>query len=160
MPIQLCALLIIIALWPRINVFQLLIKMYYSLCSLNRISQTFHCHWMHNQLTSKFILLSRYILNWSKVTVKTSTTLDFYFLFWKKSMYTKIKLVSTLVIMRNVSWAENQHIRVISEALHDTEDWSNDAENSALHHRNIYIIYIYTHIRIMYVCMYYIYIYI
>jgi len=30
----------------------------------------------------------------------------------------------------------NQHIRVISEGSCDTEDWSNDAENSALHHRN------------------------
>ncbi len=30
----------------------------------------------------------------------------------------------------------NQHIRMISEESCDTEDWSNDAENSALHHRN------------------------
>ncbi len=37
----------------------------------------------------------------------------------------------------NVSWAENQHIRMISEGSCDTEDWSNDAENSA------YIQYIY-----------------
>ncbi len=29
-----------------------------------------------------------------------------------------------------------QHIRMISEGSCDTEDWSNDAENSALHHRN------------------------
>ncbi len=25
---------------------------------------------------------------------------------------------------------------MISEGSHDTEDWSNDAENTALHHRN------------------------
>ncbi len=31
-----------------------------------------------------------------------------------------------------VSWALNQHIRMISEGSYDTEDWSNDAENSAL----------------------------
>ncbi len=30
----------------------------------------------------------------------------------------------------------NQHIRMISEGSRDTEIWSNDAENSALHHRN------------------------
>ncbi len=30
----------------------------------------------------------------------------------------------------------NQHIIIISEGLCETEDWSNDAENSALHHRN------------------------
>jgi len=30
----------------------------------------------------------------------------------------------------------NQHIRIISEGSCDTEDWNNDAENSALHHRN------------------------
>ncbi len=29
-----------------------------------------------------------------------------------------------------------QHIRMISKGSCDTEDWSNDAENSALHHRN------------------------
>jgi len=34
--------------------------------------------------------------------------------------------------MKNVSWAANQHIRMISEGSCDTEDWSNDAENSAL----------------------------
>ncbi len=28
-------------------------------------------------------------------------------------------------------------IRTISEVSCDTEDWSNDAENSALHHRDI-----------------------
>ncbi len=38
---------------------------------------------------------------------------------------------STLII-RNVLWAANQHIRMISEGSRDTEDWSNDAENSAL----------------------------
>jgi len=33
--------------------------------------------------------------------------------------------------MRNVSWATNQHIRMISEGSCDTEDWHcNDAENS------------------------------
>ncbi len=31
-----------------------------------------------------------------------------------------------------VSWASNQHISLISEVSCDTEDWSNDAENSAL----------------------------
>jgi len=29
-----------------------------------------------------------------------------------------------------------KNIRIISEGSCDTEDWSNDAENSALHHRN------------------------
>ncbi len=38
----------------------------------------------------------------------------------------------TFVILRNVSWAPNQHFRMISEGSCDTEDWSNDAENSAL----------------------------
>ncbi len=27
---------------------------------------------------------------------------------------------------RNVSWASNQHIRIISEGSRDTENWSND----------------------------------
>ncbi len=36
----------------------------------------------------------------------------------------------------NVSWAPNQPIKMISEGSCDIEDWSNDAENSALHNRN------------------------
>ncbi len=35
-----------------------------------------------------------------------------------------------------ITWAANQYIRMISEGSCDTEDWSNDAENSALHHSN------------------------
>ncbi len=35
-------------------------------------------------------------------------------------------------IMRNVHWAVNQHIRMISEGSRDTEDWSNNPENAAL----------------------------
>uniref|UniRef100_A0A8C2CNM1 Dynein, cytoplasmic 1, intermediate chain 2b n=1 Tax=Cyprinus carpio TaxID=7962 RepID=A0A8C2CNM1_CYPCA len=35
-----------------------------------------------------------------------------------------------------VSYAANQHLRMISEGSCDTEDWRNDAGNSALHHRN------------------------
>ncbi len=30
-------------------------------------------------------------------------------------------------------------IRMISEGSRDTKDWSNDAENSALHHRNKFL---------------------
>ncbi len=30
----------------------------------------------------------------------------------------------------------NQHIRMIPKGSYDTEDWSNDAENLALNHRN------------------------
>ncbi len=30
----------------------------------------------------------------------------------------------------NISWASNQHIKMISEGSCDTEDWSNDAETS------------------------------
>ncbi len=37
--------------------------------------------------------------------------------------------------------AANQHIRMISEGSRDTEDWSNDAENSVLHHRNKLLFY-------------------
>ncbi len=35
-------------------------------------------------------------------------------------------------IDNNVCWAANQHSRMISEGSCDTEDWSNDAGNSAL----------------------------
>jgi len=55
------------------------------------------------------------------------------FLFIKKSwnicitFFTKILRSSNcwLVIIRNVNWAPNQHIRIITEESFDTEDWSN-----------------------------------
>jgi len=33
---------------------------------------------------------------------------------------------------KNIKGAANQHIRMIPEGSHDTEDWSNDEESSAL----------------------------
>jgi len=36
-----------------------------------------------------------------------------------------------LIFQNNLSWASNQFIRLISEGSRDTEDWSNDAENTA-----------------------------
>ncbi len=54
--------------------------------------------------------------------------LFFNFLLIKKQFLT--------LIIGNVSCTPNQHIRIISEGSCDIEDWSNDAKNSALHHRN------------------------
>jgi len=56
------------------------------------------------------------------------------FLFIKKSWKKNCtQLFSRLIIIIiNVSWASNHHIRMISEGSCDTEDCSNDAENSAL----------------------------
>ncbi len=55
---------------------------------------------------------------------------------WFQQKYEAAQLFSTLMMIRNASWAANQDIRMISEGSCDTEDWRNDAENSALHHRN------------------------
>ncbi len=46
--------------------------------------------------------------------------------------YEAAQLFSTLIMRSNISWAANQHIRMISEGSCDTTDWSNDADNSAL----------------------------
>ncbi len=53
--------------------------------------------------------------------------------------YEAAQLFTTLSIIINVSWAANQH-RMISEGSCDTEDWSNDAENTALITRINYIL--------------------
>ncbi len=50
----------------------------------------------------------------------------------KKEINKATQLFSTLIVTRNVSRAPNQHIKMISEGSCHTEDWSNDAENSAL----------------------------
>ncbi len=39
-------------------------------------------------------------------------------------------------IMKKHKWAANQDIIMIYDRSCDTEDWSNDADNTALHHRN------------------------
>ncbi len=101
---------------------------------------------------------SKHALNWLKVTVKTfiinKISLSNKCCSFELSIHQKIlkqnvslfpheaaQLFSTLIIIRNVSWAANQHIRMISEGSCDTEDWSNDAENSAAHHRNTFQFY-------------------
>ncbi len=61
--------------------------------------------------------------------------------------------------IRNVSCAANQHIRMISEGSCDAEDCSNDAENSALHHRNklnLLAIYQNKNFYFQYYCFYWI----
>jgi len=42
-----------------------------------------------------------------------------------------------LTIVNSTNITVNQHIRIILVGSCDTEVWSNDAANSALHHRNI-----------------------
>ncbi len=42
------------------------------------------------------------------------------------------RIVFNIDINKNVYWAPNKFIRMISEGSCDTEDWSNDSENSAL----------------------------
>ncbi len=101
-------------------------------------------------------LFNKTAFNWSKLTVKSFTfrVKSFFMLFvclccafpffriLKKSFMISTKIWSSrtisklIIIIRNAFWAANQHIRMISEGSCDTEDWSNDAENSALHYRN------------------------
>ncbi len=85
------------------------------------------------------LLFSKDALIWSKVTVNVFIM----FLFLINAFYSSKKyiMVSTKILSsttdfnidRNVSWAANLHIIMISEGSCETED---DAENSALHHRN------------------------
>ncbi len=56
--------------------------------------------------------------------------------------FPKQKSIKTLIII-HVCWS-NQHIRMISEGSCDTEDWNNDVENSAAHHRNYWHFKIYS----------------
>ncbi len=59
----------------------------------------------------------------SKETVKTFIILQNIYFYFN---------CSALIIIRNVSWAPDQYIQLISEGSRDTEDRSNDAENSAI----------------------------
>ncbi len=80
--------------------------------------------------TLQFILFSKDILNWPKVTVKTFMMLwkvsasnkYFHTESWFPQKYWAAKVFTTLMIIQNISWAANQHIRTISEGSCDTED--------------------------------------
>ncbi len=76
--------------------------------------------------------------NVSRVTVKTFTMLQKICISNKCSkknpeMYYAFKKIISSTTDFNI----NKQIGIISEGSCDTEDWSNDAENSAAHHRNI-----------------------
>ncbi len=49
-----------------------------------------------------------------------------------KKILSSRTVFTLMIIIRNISWAANQHFRMIYEGSCDTEYWSNDAENSAL----------------------------
>ncbi len=57
---------------------------------------------------------------------------------------------SFVMVIRNVFLAEKVHIIMISEGSCDTEDSSNDAENSALHHKNILHFKIYSNRKLLF----------
>ncbi len=65
-------------------------------------------------LRDQYFLFSNNVLNCSKVRVKI------FIILFKKNKF------KYEIIIRNVSWAPNHHIRMISEGSCDTEDWSND----------------------------------
>ncbi len=69
-------------------------------------------------------MFCKYKLNGFKVTVNTFLV----FIFPQK--YLPPHLI--LALIRIISWTLNQCILMISEGSRDTEDWSNDAEKSAL----------------------------
>ncbi len=62
------------------------------------------------------VLISKNALNWSKVTVK-----NIYNLIYFPQKYFVAQVLSTLIIIRNVSWATNQYIKMISEGSCNTE---------------------------------------
>ncbi len=75
------------------------------------------------------------------------------FFYLNKCVMVSIKILrstlfSILIIIRKVSCAPNQHIRMISEESPDNKDWINDAENSALHYGNTIIFKKYIKIQI------------
>ncbi len=98
--------------------------------------------------SSKFIIFSKDAINWSHITVKIFTIMLERFISNKycyfKLTYHRLLIitVSTKILssttdfnvdnINNKKYFLSQHIRIISEGSCDTEDWSNDAENSAL----------------------------
>jgi len=93
-------------LWGHLLTSSFCSHIYSSICFSN--STLFYLKEMNN---SKYLCDIYYVTNdfISNKCIKES---------WKYAL---------MIIIINVSWAENQHIRVISEGSCDTEDWNNDA---------------------------------
>ncbi len=70
-----------------------------------------------------------------KITVKTFIMLQKVSISYKFCFYSSKNVSQFLqkyqAAIRSNSWAAIQHITMISEGSCDTEDWSNDAENTA-----------------------------
>ncbi len=71
------------------------------------------------------------------MTVKIFSLIPKFYIVTKIVTILSSKTVFHFTIKINVSAAPNKHIIMISEGSCATEDWSNDAENSALPFRNI-----------------------
>ncbi len=63
----------------------------------------------------------------------------FYCVFHQKRKKTTALHIENKNIFLKKRWAANVLIWMISEGSCDIGDWSNDAENSALHYRNKFI---------------------
>ncbi len=53
------------------------------------------------------------------------------------------KIIKNHNCFHHFSWAENQHIIIISEGSCDNEDWSNDAQNTGINYILTYIVLIF-----------------
>ncbi len=107
---------------------------------------------MHHIVHYEYLYNALYIKNWIVVSISVSKKcFSFELSIYQSILKNKISFhknmkqhnSSTLIVVRTIinnwapeiidnNWAANQHIRMISEGSCDTEDWSNDAENSAL----------------------------
>ncbi len=126
------------------------------ICFTNKTDIVLCCIFCGTNFKSLLIFLKKWILlfsidalNWSKVTVKTFTMLqkiliENKFCSFELSIHQRIltkcfhvisskaaKLFSTTKIIGTVSWAW-----FLKDHVCNTEDWSNDADNSALNHSN------------------------
>ncbi len=55
---------------------------------------------------------------------------------WFPQQYEAAQLFSTQIIIRNISWVQNQHFTKISEGSCDPKDWSNGSRKFNSYHRN------------------------
>ncbi len=87
--------------------------------------------------SNKKILVSFLLINVFELSVHQRNQKQFIMISTKiLRSWTVFNINNTLLMIIIVSWTVNQHIRMISKGSCATEDWSNDAENSALRHRN------------------------
>ncbi len=122
-------------IWNR-NLYKCL---YHHFLSISLLNKSIHFHNLPHLIFLIIIIISITLFQInaeSEIILK----LDLYIhqIIQKRKYSTPLVFSLNIDNNKTVSWAANQHIKMISEGSCDTEDWSNDVENLTYHRNKLH----------------------